>query len=78
MKRAMVKCYEDGIFDLTGIPLLTVHDELDFDDVGAPAEAWAEMAHIMETCAPELSVPIMVEQEVGPNWGQVQAPQKQG
>lgn len=78
MKRAMVKCYEDGIFDLTGIPLLTVHDELDFDDIGAPAEAWAEMAHIMETCAPELSVPIMVEQEVGPNWGQVQAPQKQG
>lgn len=71
MKRAMVRCFEDGIFDATGIPLLTVHDELDFVDDGAPDSVWAEMAHIMETCAPELSIPIMVDHEVGRSWGEV-------
>ena len=71
MKRAMVECYEDGVFDATGIPILTVHDELDFVDEGVPMDAWREMAHIMENCAPELTIPIMVDHEIGPSWGEV-------
>jgi DNA polymerase-1 len=71
MKRAMVQCYEDGLFGETGIPLLTVHDELDFVDNGCRAEVWAEMARVMERCAPELSIPIMVDHEIGPSWGEV-------
>lgn len=68
MKAAMVRLLEDGVFDATGIPLLTVHDELDFDDQGAPAEAWAELAHVMENCV-QTSVPIKVDGSVGPTWG---------
>ena len=34
MKMAMLRCYEDGIFDYIGVPRLTVHDELDFSDPG--------------------------------------------
>lgn len=71
MKRAMVQCYESGVFDQTGIPLLTVHDELDFVDDGVAQVVWDEMARIMETCAPELTVPVLVDQELGPSWGEV-------
>lgn len=67
MKMAMVKCYEDGVFDQTGIPCMTVHDELDFSDEGGNDEAFREMAHIMETAVP-LRVPVIVDGEIGPNW----------
>lgn len=72
MKRAMVNAYEAGVFCQTGIPMLTVHDELDFDDVGAPPDAWRELKHIFETCAPELSIPIIVDHEAGGAWGTVE------
>jgi DNA polymerase-1 len=72
MKRAMVAAYKSGLFNTLGTPLLTVHDELDFDDIGAPADAWRELAHVMETCAPELNVPIIVDHEIGPSWGSVE------
>lgn len=71
MKRAMVACYEQGVFAETGIPLLTVHDELDFEDEGVALSVWQDMARIMETCAPEITVPIVVDHEVGPSWGEV-------
>lgn len=70
MKAAMVKCYEDGIFDVTGIPRLTVHDELDFSDMGHQEEAYTEMRHIMQTVIP-LRVPVVCDLEVGANWGDV-------
>lgn len=76
MKAAMVYAYEAGVFDATGIPLLTVHDELDFVDEGAPPDAWDELVHIMETCVPQLSVPIRADVEVGPNWGDVKELEK--
>ena len=72
MKRAMVQAYHAGIFNQTGLPLLTVHDELDFDDQGAPADAWLELKHIMETASPEVNVPVIVDHEQGPNWGDVE------
>lgn len=68
MKAGMVKCYEDGIFDATGIPRLTVHDELDFSDMGGRDEAFREMQHVMQTIIP-LRVPVLFGCDKGPNWG---------
>lgn len=71
MKRAMWLCWKDGVFDATGVPRLTVHDELDFSDTGGCDEAFAEMQQIMERCIP-LRVPVIADCEVGPNWGNVE------
>lgn len=70
MKVAMLKCYEDGVFDITGVPRLTVHDELDFSDPGGKDEAFREMKRIMETALP-LNVPVKADGEIGPDWGHV-------
>ena len=70
MKMAMLKCYEDGVFDLIGVPRLTVHDELDFSDFGGVDEGYVEMQRIMET-ALQLKVPVKADGEIGPNWGDV-------
>lgn len=73
MKMAMLRCWKDGIFDATGVPRLTVHDELDFLDPGGRDEAFREMQHVMETCLP-LRVPVRADYEIGPNWGDVKEP----
>lgn len=70
MKVAMLRCWEDGVFDVTGVPRLTVHDELDFSDPGGRDEAFEEVKHIMETAIP-LKIPVKVTAEVGPDWGHV-------
>lgn len=72
MKVAMWRCWKDGIFDETGVPRLTVHDELDFSDPGGRDKAFREMKHIMETAIP-LSIPVIAECDVGPDWGHVEA-----
>jgi DNA polymerase I-like protein with 3'-5' exonuclease and polymerase domains len=69
MKKAMWYCWKDGIFDETGVPRLTVHDELDFLDPGGKDKAFYEMQRVLETCMPELRIPIKVERKAGPNWG---------
>jgi len=71
MKMGMLKCYKDGVFAETGIPRLTVHDELNFSDPGGRDQAFVEMKHIMETCIP-LNVPVIVDGEIGPDWGHVE------
>ena len=68
MKKAIVTCYDAGIFSILK-PHLTVHDEL---DVSVPKtregiQALREMKHIMESCV-EISVPILSEVSIGPNW----------
>jgi DNA polymerase-1 len=70
MKKAMLRCWEEGVFDVTGVPRLTVHDELDFSDTGAPGteEAFAYMQHVMETAIP-LRIPVRADMEIGPDWG---------
>ncbi len=68
MKKAMWQCYTDGVFDVTGVPRLTVHDELDFSDPGGKDEAFLEMKHIMENAIP-LNIPVKADGEVGPSWG---------
>ena len=69
-KVALVKCYNDGVFDVIGVPRLLVHDESDFSDNGVQGseEAYSYMKHVMETALP-LSIPIKVEEERGPDWG---------
>jgi len=70
MKKAMVDCYEQGVFAETGIPRLTVHDELDFSDPGGKSEAFKEMKRIMETTI-TLRIPVVADGEIGPDWGNV-------
>lgn len=73
MKTAMVTAYEAGLFDeaYCGIPLLTVHDELDFDDLNDPnGPWWAEFKRVMENAVPGLRVPVVMDIETGPNWGE--------
>lgn len=67
MKKAMVDCYEMGIFDATGIPVMTVHDELNFTENGGQDDAFLEMVNVMETAIP-MRVPISVDGEIGKNW----------
>lgn len=71
MKKAMVDCYESGVFDVL-VPHLTVHDEM---DVSIPRtsigrEAFIEMKRTMENTI-EFRVPIVVDVESGPNWARV-------
>lgn len=72
LKASTLKCWQDGIFDVTGVPRLTVHDELDFSDPGGVDEAFREMKHIMETTI-RLSIPIRADGDIGPDWGHVSA-----
>jgi DNA polymerase-1 len=79
MKRSMVAAYEAGLFaeDACGMPLLTVHDELDFDDLGDPHRpAWQELQHVMQTAMPQMRVPVIADVEVGVSWGEVMSPEK--
>lgn len=70
MKMGMLTCWESGIFDVLGIPQLTVHDELDgsYDPTPECEQALKEMTHIMETAIP-LSIPIKFEVDTGTDWG---------
>jgi DNA polymerase I-like protein with 3'-5' exonuclease and polymerase domains len=71
IKMAMVMCDEAGIFDVTGVPTLTVHDSLShsvIDKSPRQIEAHAEMKRIMSQSLP-VSVPIRVDDSRGPNWG---------
>jgi len=74
IKRAMVACHEAGIYDVVGVPLNTVHDEINHSDPGtAEAEdAFREMKRIMETTT-KWKVPLLVGDEVGPNWADLTA-----
>jgi DNA polymerase I-like protein with 3'-5' exonuclease and polymerase domains len=68
MKMAMVRCWEEGVFDYTGVPRLTVHDELDFSDPGGKDDGFDYMQHVLETAIP-LRIPVKADPEYGPDWG---------
>jgi DNA polymerase I-like protein with 3'-5' exonuclease and polymerase domains len=69
MKLGMLNCWEAGIYDVTGFPLVTVHDELGFSAVeGEPL--MEDVQNLLETCAPSLKVPLVCEPETGGNWGE--------
>lgn len=61
-KSAMVMMWREGI-----VPALTVHDELDFNDVTSDKEAMYRR-DIMLSALPK-SVPSKVDIEMGPSWG---------
>jgi DNA polymerase I-like protein with 3'-5' exonuclease and polymerase domains len=72
IKFAMVKCFDDGIFDVTGVPKLQVHDELCFseiDDSHEQKEAYKYMKWVLENTT-ECRVPIIAEVGTGPNWAE--------
>lgn len=72
MKAAMVQIDDAGVFDVIGVPKLTVHDELDFsqiDNSPIQLEAYRHMQHIMENAIP-LRVPVRADPDIGPNWGE--------
>ena len=73
LKKGMVLTYESGVNDrLGGVPNLSVHDELDgpcnFEE---HKEELREMKRIMEGCI-QLRVPMLIDFEIGPNWGDTQ------
>jgi DNA polymerase I-like protein with 3'-5' exonuclease and polymerase domains len=72
MKKSMVDLWESGIFDETGAPSLTVHDELDFSIPKGKrqAEHAKEIKSIMENTI-KLRVPLIVDMEKGPSWGEL-------
>lgn len=72
MKKGMLDCYEAGVFDATGVPRLTVHDELAFSEPhDVRDEAWREMQHLMEHCLDDLlTVPLRFDGKVGQHWAQ--------
>ena len=59
------------MFDATGVPRVTVHDELGFSDPGNREEAFAHMRHVLETALP-LRIPVRADEEMGPDWGHVE------
>jgi len=71
MKKAMWRCWKDGVFDATGTPRLTVHDELDFSDPGGRDDAFREMKYILETAIP-LRIPVKADCDIGLDWGHVE------
>lgn len=75
MKSAMLAAYKAGIFDVTGVPRLTVHDELDFSIPQPNVEVARELKNIMQTVIP-LRVPVLAELDVGPNWGEAKDEKK--
>ena len=64
IKIAMVELYRQGV-----VPLLQVHDELNFS-IGTP-EASVHLAEVMENAAP-LLVPSVVDIELGADWGNIE------
>lgn len=72
MKKGMVDIWESGVCDYVGPPLLTVHDELDWSvpPTKAAQDALAEARRLMEQAVP-MNIPIIVDSEEGPNWGEV-------
>lgn len=70
LKMGMLLSWDAGIFDVLGVPQLTVHDELDGSHNPTPEreEALAAMVNIMETAIP-LSIPVKFEVDRGVDWG---------
>lgn len=69
MKTCMLRAWNEGVFAATGVPRLTVHDELDFSDHGEADDAFDYLQHDIMEKSLGFRVPISVGCDVGPNWG---------
>jgi DNA polymerase I-like protein with 3'-5' exonuclease and polymerase domains len=71
MKSAMRACWNSGVYNVTGVPSITVHDELDhsvIDDSPQQREAYDFIKHTMENTV-KIRVPIFADESNGPSWG---------
>lgn len=68
IKKGLVDAEEAGLFDKVGYPHITVHDELDFSYHDDLRKEFIELKHVMEHAIP-LLVPMIMDTEIGPNWG---------
>lgn len=75
LKVAVVRLWQEGVFDYIGVPRLQVHDELDFSDPGNRDDGFDYMQHVLETALP-LRVPVIADGDWGPDWGHVEAIKK--
>jgi DNA polymerase I len=71
MKKAMVDAYEAGIYEKTGFPYITVHDELDFGYHPDLHADFVQLKEIMENPI-QLKVPLRVDFNIGPDWGHLE------
>lgn len=69
MKYCMLRAWNEGVFAATGVPRLTVHDELDFSDHGESDDAYEYLHHEIMERSLKFRVPISVGCDVGPSWG---------
>lgn len=73
MKSAMRKAMQDGVYDVTGVPTITVHDEKGFsviDESPRQNEAYKYMHWVMENTL-TMRVPILYAADRGPTWGDI-------
>lgn len=71
MKEGMRNLWRSGVWDYTGIPRLTVHDECDYsvpEDSPRMNEAFTFIKHTMEA-AVKLRVPVYADMTRGSSWG---------
>lgn len=68
IKKGMVEAHKAGLFKKVGYPHLQVHDELVFSYHPDLRNEFKEIMHIMENAIP-LRVPVRMDAEIGPNWG---------
>lgn len=70
MKKAMLDCWNSGVFDVLKLHL-TVHDEIDFSmpETKEGEEARKETTRLMEN-AVKLKVPVLVDSHIGDNWAE--------
>ncbi len=76
LKMAMWACMKQGVYDVIGVPRLTVHDENShsvISDSPEQQQAYAHMHWLFENCLPQMRCPVVLERERGPNWGECEA-----
>ena len=73
IKKGMWRALKEGVYDVTGVPVLTVHDENDhsvIDDSPIRRDAHSYLKHIMETTI-QIRVPIKFDVGRGTSWGDI-------
>lgn len=70
LKKAMLDAFKSGVFDKTGVPHLSIHDELCFSYHPDLRNEFLEVQWHMEN-AIKLKVPVIANASVGPTWGSV-------
>jgi DNA polymerase I-like protein with 3'-5' exonuclease and polymerase domains len=73
MKASMRRALKEGVYAVTGVPTVVVHDEKGFsviDESPKQNEAYVYMKYIMENTV-KARVPILFDDKRGPNWGSI-------